>query len=272
MKTLTLNRFVSSSGLLTLAILLLVSTTQSQTLSAEQIMTQSNDRYQGDDFQSQVRLTTTDALGNSSEILVDLAAQLVAESKVSGKHRYNLVATVNSPSDLAGLAVLIHEQEFDLADDIWLFLPAVGSAKKIVPENFRTPLFGSEFSFEELIDREPGLSTHELLREEALDGRNVWVIQSTPFEPDIAEFAYRITFVDQETLLQLRMELYDDFDTMIKLFSSQQIETVDGVPTRILSSAENLETGRTSTFEFLNPRYNQGGLTDAMFDPEQFGN
>jgi len=263
-----LNRVVVVLGLLA-ALATVGFDGRTQDLSAEQIMQASNDRYQGDDFQSQIELTTTDAQGNSSALSVDLVAKLVPDS--APQHRYNLVATVSAPADAAGLAVLVHEQQFDTPDDIWLFLPALGSAKKIVPENFRTPLFGSEFTFEELVDREPGLGRHELVRPDTLDGRKVWVVKSTPLDPEIAGFAYRITFVDQETLLQLRMERYDDFDTMIKLFSTQKVETVDGVPTRILSTAQNLETGRTSTFEFLNPRYNVGGVSDTLFDPEQFG-
>jgi len=252
-------------------VLLLAPATQSQSLSAEQIMNQSNDRDQGEDFQSSVRLISTDAQGNSGELDVDMVVKQIPESIGSGKARYNVLATVTAPQDAQGLAVLVQEQDFPTDDNIWLFLPAVGAAKKVIPENFRTPLFGSEFTLEELIDREPGLDDHELLREEALDGRDVWVIKSTPNDPESAGFAYRVTFIDKQTLLQLRMELYDDFDTMIKLFTAQRIETIDGIPTRVLSKAQNLETGRTSTFEFLDPRYNQGGISDELFDPANLG-
>lgn len=234
-------------------------------------MNQSNDRGQGEDFQSAVRLVSTDAQGNSAELNVEMLAKQIPETVGSDKARYNVLATVSAPQDAQGLAVLVQEQDFPTGDDIWLFLPAVGAAKKVIPENFRTPLFGSEFTLEELIDREPGLDRHELLREEVLDGRNAWVIQSTPNDPQSAGFAYRNTFVDKETLLQLRMELYDDFDAMVKLFTAQRIETIDGIPTRVLSKAENLETGRTSTFEFIDPRYNQGGISDELFDPANLG-
>ena len=255
------------------AVLILFATqgVQSQDMDAEQIMNQSNARAQGDDFQSTVKLISTDAQGNSSELTMELVVKTVPGSQETGKTRYNVLATVTEPEDSKGLAVLVHEQDFPIEDDIWLFLPAIGSAKKIVPENFRTPLFGSEFTFEELIDREPDLDIHELLSEDTVDDRNVWVIKSIPLDPEIAGFSYRMTFIDQTTFLSLRMELYDDFDTMIKVFSSERIESIDGILTRIISKAENLETGRVSIFEFLEPRYNQGGISDDLFDPENLG-
>ncbi len=255
----------------TILILFATHASQSQELDAEQIMNQSNAREQGDDFQSAVRLISIDAQGNSSEMNMELVVKTVPGSQEAGKTRYNVLATVTEPEDTKGLAVLVHEQDFPVEDDIWLFLPAIGSAKKVVPENFRTPLFGSEFTFEELIDREPDLDTHELLSEDTVDNRSVWVIKSIPHDPEIAGFAYRITSVDQATFLSLRMELYDDFDTMIKLFTSKRIEIIDGISTRLISQAENIETGRTSTFEFLDPRYNQGDISDDVFNPENLG-
>ncbi|HEY5595925.1 MAG TPA: outer membrane lipoprotein-sorting protein [Candidatus Bipolaricaulota bacterium] len=271
MKRSMFSRFALMLAALAVAALMFVPRSQSQSLTSEQIMNASNDRDQGADFQSQLRLTGTDAQGNSSELTVDMIVKRTAGSLEAGKARYQVLATVTAPADSKDLAVLVHEQDFPTPDDIWLYLPAVGSAKKVVPENFRTSLFGSEFSLEELIDREPGLDAHQLLREESVNGRTAWVVKSTPLDPEVAGFAYRITWVDQESFLQLRMELYDDFDALIKVFVAEQLEVVDGIFTRVVSSAENLETGRKSTFQFIDPRYNQGNADDALFDPANLG-
>jgi len=268
-----LNRRRIATPLTALAVLALLAAApaSSQTPTGEEIMHMSNDRDQGQDFQSQVRLTSTDAQGNSQVLEVALVAKLVQGTLEAGKPRYRVRAAVTVPADSEGLSVLVHERDFPTPDDIWLFLPALGDTKKIVPENFRTPLFGSEFTFEELVDRKPGLGSHELLHEDELDGRQVWIVRSTPADPEVAGFAYRSTYVDQATLLQLRMELFDDFDTVIKRFTAERVETVDGVPTRVVSKAENFETGRTSTFEHVNPRYNRGGINDAVFEPANLG-
>jgi len=266
-------------GLLALGLLLALGVltptlTQAQGPSAADILQQAKDRWQGEDFLSSVKLTTAEPGGGETILNVDFKAKLIEESRSTEKFRYKVLARATAPEDVAGLAVLIWEQEFPTPDDIWLYLPALDSTRKIALEDFRTPLFGSEFVFEDVIGREPGLDTHELLREEALnvggEDRLVWVIKSTPNDPDLAGFAYRITYVDKETLLEVRMELYNEADELIKLYRAEEVVELQGIPTWVKATAENFETGRVTTFEFLEPAYNTG-VPDEVFDPENLG-
>lgn len=266
-------------GMLALGLLLALGAlapalTQAQGPSAAEIMQQVKDRWQGEDFSSKVKLTTAEPGGGETVLDVDFKAKLIEESRPTGKFRYKVLARVTAPEDVAGLAMLIWEQEFPTPDDIWLYLPALNSTKKISLEDFRNPLFGSEFVFEDVIGREPGLDTHELLREDTLnvggEDRPVWVIKSTPKDPDLAGFAYRVTYVDRETLLELRMELYNESDELIKLYRAEEVQELKGIPTWVKATAENLETGRVTTFEFLEPVYNTG-VPDEIFDPENLG-
>jgi hypothetical protein len=244
--------------------------TQAQGPSAAEIMQQAKDRWQGEDFTSKVKLTTVEPGGGETVLDVDFKAKLIEESRESGAFRYKVLARVLAPEDVEGLAVLIQEQQFPTPDDIWLYLPALNSSKKISLEDFRNPLFGSEFVFEDVIGREPGLDTHELLREDTLNDRLVWVIKSTPNDPDLAGFAYRVTYVEKETLLEMRMELYNENDDLIKLYQAEEIVDLQDIPTWVKATAENLETGRVTTFEFLEPAYNTG-VPDDIFDPDKLG-
>jgi hypothetical protein len=244
--------------------------TQAEDPSAAEVMEQAKDRWQGEDFTSKVKLTTVEPGGGETVLEVDFKAKLIEESLPSGRFRYKVLARVLAPEDVAGLAVLIWEQEFPTPDDIWLYLPALDSTKKIALEDFRNPLFGSEFVFEDVIGREPGLDTHELLREDALNDRPVWVIKSVPNDPALAGFAYRITFVEQETLLEVRMELYNERNELIKLYRAQEVQDLQGIPTWVRATAQNFETGRVTTFEFLEPAYDTG-VPDELFDPEGLG-
>ncbi len=238
--------------------------------TAAEIMQQAKDRWQGEDFTSTVKLTTVEPGGGTTELSIDFKAKLIEESRESEKYRYKVLARVLAPEDVEGLAVLIREQEFPTPNDIWLYLPALDSTKKIALEDFRNPLFGSEFVFEDVIGRKPGLDTHEPLREDTLNERPVWVIKSAPNDPDLAGFAYRITYVDRETLLEVRMELYNEGDELIKLYRAQEVVDLQGISTWVKATAENFETGRVTTFEFLDPVYNTG-VPDDIFDPEKLG-
>lgn len=247
---------------------------QAQAPSATEIMQQAKDRWQGEDFSSEVRLSTTEPGGATTELSIDFKAKLIEESRASGSYDYKVLARVLVPEDVKDLAVLIWEQGFPTPDDIWLYLPALNATKKIALEDFRNPLFGSEFVFEDVIGREPGLDTHELLREDTLavgdETHPVWVIRSVPHDPDLAGFFWRVTYVDREMHLEVRMELYSESDELIKLYQATEVKELQGIPTWVKATAENFETGRTSTFEFLNPVYNTG-LSDEIFDPEKLG-
>lgn len=241
-----------------------------QAPSAEQIMIQADDRFKGNDFAAQVRLVNIEPNGQKSELLLEMKTKLREESRQTKKHRYKLLARVLAPEDVKGLAVLVWENIWPQLDDIWLHLPALKQTKKVVPENFRNPIFGSEFSFEELTEREPAKDTHELLKIEGFAGKDAWVIKSFSKTPDVDGFSYRLTWVVQEWLLPVRMELYDKNDKLLKRFTADKVEIIQGIPTRIKSTAENLITKRKSTFEFIEPKYDTG-LPDELFDPKNLG-
>jgi len=264
-----------------LAVLLLLtglivspSAVQGQNPSADEIMTQSKDRWQGEDFSSPVELTTVESGGGETVLNVEFRSKLVEASRDSAQYRYNVYARVTEPEDSRDLTLLVHEQAYPMRDDIWLHLPALNSTKSIVPENFRNPLFGSEFVFEDVVGREPGIDSHELQGSEAVDvggeARDAWVIKSVPNDPDLAGFAYRVTYIGKDSYIQLGMELYNEDDELIKRYQAQNVATIQDIPTWTVAAAENMITGRTSTFEFVDPQYNTG-VSDDLFDPEKLG-
>jgi len=247
---------------------------QGQNPSAEEIMTQSKDRWQGEDFSSPVKLTTVESGGGETVLDVAFRSKLVEASRDSEQYRYNVYARVTAPEDSEGLTLLVHEKPFPTRDDIWLHLPALDSTKSIVPEDFRNPLFGSEFVFEDVVGREPSIDTHELQGAETVTvgdaEREAWVVKSTPNDPDLAGFAYRVSYIGKDSYIQLRMELFNQDDEVIKRYQAQNVDVIQDIPTWTVATAENLVTGRETTFEFVDPQYNTG-VSDELFDPEELG-
>jgi hypothetical protein len=259
----------SSIKALALAMLLGVSV-GAQAPSPEQIMVQSDDRFEGNDFAAQVKLTNFEPDGRKSELLLEMKTKLREESRQTKKHRYKILAKVLEPADVKGLAVLVWENVWPQLDEIWLHLAALNQTKKVVPENFRNPIFGSEFSFEELTEREPAKDTHELLKTDKILGKDTWIIKSISKTPDVDGFSYRLTWIVQEWLMPVKLELHDKNDKLLKRFLADEAKVIQGIPTRVKSTAENLVTGRKSTFELIGPAYD-AGLSDALFDPTNLG-
>lgn len=241
-----------------------------QAPSAQEVMIVADNRFQGADFKAQVKLTTINPQGQATELLMKMQTKLWEKTQAAEEYRYKILARVLEPEDSRGLAVLVRENVWPKPDDIWLYLAALDSTKKIVPESFRTPVFGSEFTFEELTEREPMKDTHQLVRTEKIMGKEAWVIKSRSKTPAADGFSYRLTWVIVEWKLPVKMELYDSNDQLLKVFNTEEVEVIDGIPTRIKSTAKNLVTGRMSTFQFIDPNYDTG-IPAHLFNPERLG-
>ncbi|MEA1973387.1 MAG: outer membrane lipoprotein-sorting protein, partial [Candidatus Cloacimonadota bacterium] len=55
-------------------------------------------------------------------------------------------------------------------DDQWIYLPALKRVKRISSDSKSDYFMGSDFTYDDLGDRQPTADTHKLLREEAIEG------------------------------------------------------------------------------------------------------
>lgn len=100
--------------------------------SAEEIMKMVEDRYQGDDFQAQVTLETTDELGQTKTLLLDMKAYLY--DKENANYKVLIVVVGPEGEETKGLAFLAWENEYPKPDDRWLYLPSLKAVKRIEQE------------------------------------------------------------------------------------------------------------------------------------------
>ncbi len=265
--------FVMAVGLFTYGVPS-VTASWAQGPSAEEIMQRVEDRYQGDDFKAQVTLETSRE-GQTKTLSLDMMTLLYDRANMN----YKVLVVVREPQDSKDLAFLAWENEYPKPDDFWLYLPAIKQAKKVEPENQRQSLFGSMFNYQDATRRPAGADTHTLLRTETVEGRATWVIESTPKELATVEFSRRVAWIDQESLIILKEELYDKQGNLLRVLrvSQQEQRTIkrsDGADTvvwlAVTATAENVQTQATSTYTFSNVEYNTG-IPESTFDPNNLG-
>jgi hypothetical protein len=85
------------------------------------------------------------------------------------------------PAEVKGVAMLIVNHP-DRASDQWMWTPAIERDRRIALQDRSTRFFGTDFSFEDLEERDVNQYDYELLGEEPVDGEACWKIQSTPKE------------------------------------------------------------------------------------------
>ncbi len=115
--------------------------------------------------------------------------------------------TFDSPPDQRGVALLTHSHRRP-PDDQWLYLPALQRVKRIVSNNQSGPFVSSEFAFEDLTSQEVERFDYALVRDDAIDGRAVWVVERVPRDPH-SGYSRQLVWYDTERLSIERIEYFD---------------------------------------------------------------
>ena len=83
------------------------------------------------------------------------------------------------PAEVKGVAVLVFNHP-DRESDQWMWTPALNRDRRIASQDRRTRFFGTDFSFEDLEERDVERYTYTLGQDEAIEGAPCWRIDSTP--------------------------------------------------------------------------------------------
>jgi hypothetical protein len=111
---------------------------------------------------------------------------------------------------------------------------------------------GSDFSYEDVSGRHWSKDSHKLLGEETLGATPVYVLESTPKEPEerLARMKY---WIDKQTFMPLKVEFYDQDGRIYKSYESGQVTDVQGIPTIMVRTMTSPLEG-TRTVILVNPK------------------
>jgi outer membrane lipoprotein-sorting protein len=174
-----------------------------------------------------------------------------------------------SPADIRGTKTLLIEHS-NAEDDIWIYLPAMKKVRRLVASNKKDSFVGTDFSYGDVIGYKVEEWNHKLVREENVAGRDCYVIESTPKSPQIAAntgYSKRIGWVDKESFVALRIEIYDLGGELLKKLSAENVQKVDSINNRyqpMKLTAENVQTGHKTIIEFKDFKANVGIDDDAF--------
>jgi len=168
------------------------------------------------------------------------------------------------PSDVARMTFMVWKNP-DANDNRWLYVPAVDLVKQISADDKNSSFVGSDFTYEDVSGRHWSEDTHTMLSEnETLDGHPTYLISSKPKDQGYKGFAEKKSWIDKETFLPLKEEYYDDKGELIRIFTADKIDTIDGIVTVTQRSMDNVKKGQKTTVTFDKIQYNVG-LTDDIF-------
>jgi len=112
-----------------------------------------------------------------------------------------------APAEVKGVALLITNHP-DRASDQWMWTPALQRERRIALQDRSTRFFGTDFSFEDLEERDVDQYHYRLLGEELIDGAACWRIESTPSEKKISQYTKSEVWIRKDTYALAQVESY----------------------------------------------------------------
>jgi hypothetical protein len=126
----------------------------------------------------------------------------------------------DDPPDMRGSALLLLEQ--DGRNDMFMYLPELRRVRRITSHMMQGSLFGTDFTYEDF-ERLQGMSenaTSERLPDAEAAGRPAYAIRYTPAPDSESEYTHMISYVDKETCVATRLELYEAGERLRKVLEA----------------------------------------------------
>lgn len=227
-------------------------------LDANAIVKRSQDAFYSAGSDMKARVSMTLASPGGQKRVRELTMLRRNEDK-DGHQKYFIY--FHQPADVRGMTFLIDKYP-DKDDDRWLFIPGLNLVKRIAARDASQSFVGSDFSYEHVSGRDLDADAHRLIREEQANGKDCYVIESVARQP--AEYKRKVAWIDKTSFLPLKEEYYDVKDELFKVFTTDEIKDVGGVPTVVKRSMTNKKSGHTTTVIFTDVGYGLGIDSDIF--------
>jgi Outer membrane lipoprotein-sorting protein len=145
-----------------------------------------------------------------------------------GSHgRSKSVLRFLAPAEVKGVALLVMNHP-DRASDQWMWTPALQRERRIALQDRSTRFFGTDFSFEDLEERDVDQYNYRLLGEQSIDGIQCWRIESIPSEKKISQYTKSEVWIRQDTYSPMQIESYIKTEIVRRLRYSDFVQ-VQGI-------------------------------------------
>lgn len=164
------------------------------------------------------------------------------------------VIRFTAPAEVRGVALLIVNHP-DRPSDQWMWTPALERDRRIALQDRSTRFFGTDFSFEDLEEREAQQYEHRLLAEEAVGGAATWKIQATPKPSRSSQYTNTIVWIRKDNYATVRTESFVK-DRLVRRLESSNLRQVQGVWTAHDNVMSDLQRGTRTRLTLDKVQYN----------------
>src|SRR6056297_776377 len=173
------------------------------------------------------------------------------------------VIVFHKPASVQNTRFLTVENE-NGDDDQWIYLPGLGRVRRIAASEGDSSFMGTDFTYDDMQSRDVDQDTHTLLREEQQAGRECYVVESAPKNPQDSQYSERIQWVAKDIWIPVKVDFYESSGDLLKTLTVSRIEKVQGFWTTIDTTMKNQQTGHATELNIKKLVYNED-LPDNLF-------
>ena len=202
---------------------------------ARQIVTESQDRARS---KSQRYEGTLEVIGSSSKV----SLKRWTYERIGAFGASKSILRFTAPPEVKGVALLIVNHT-DRASDQWMWTPAIERDRRIALQDRSTRFFGTDFSFEDLEERDVNQYDYKMLGDETVDGAVCWKIESKPKESKSSQYASSVLAIRKDNYVTAQIESFVK-DKLVRRIHYSELEKIDNIWTP--RTVEVLDVGRNS--------------------------
>ncbi len=215
------------------------------------------DRDDGKDSYAKVEMLITDRSGMTQ------ARSMISAVKDFGTLSKSYIR-FTSPATIDGTSFLSWEVA-GKDDEQFLYLPELGRDRRIASSQKDSDFVNTDFTYEDMQERDIDKDNHTLLREEKVGGYDCWVVESVPRDPKSSQYKRRVAWIPKENYLPIRVEFYTKvLRQPTKILTVRRLEKISGIWTGKEAEMKNYERNTVTVLRTLEIKYNKG-LPDRMF-------
>ena len=172
------------------------------------------------------------------------------------------VLRFTAPAEVKGVALLVVNHA-DRSSDQWMWTPAINRERRIALQDRSTRFFGTDFSFEDLEERDTKQFDFRLIGEESIDGAACWKIESTPKRTKVSQYTHSLVWVRKDNYAVAQIENYSK-DQLVRRSKWTDIRNIQGIWTAHQVEMHDLKRNSRTLLKIEKLQYNAPMKDDAF--------
>jgi len=164
------------------------------------------------------------------------------------------VLRFTAPPEVKGVALLVHSHP-ERASDQWMWRPAIERDQRIALQDRSTRFFGTDFSYEDLEERDVNQYDFKLLGDDTLDGVACWKVEATPREKKASQYTKTILWVTKDHYVYLLAESYNKSGVSRRI-KYNDVQNIQGIWTARILEVMDMKTKSRTVMKLEKLQYN----------------